>query len=444
MEITSYLLGKKASGGGSQGMKVIVVQTLPQTGVEGTLYLVPKSSTKNKDIFDEYIYVEKDWEHIGSTDIDLSNYVDMTSVQTISGKKTFTTLPESSVVPSSNNQLSNKKYVDDSSAGKQDLIDSSNKLDADLVDDTNSTHKFFSGDSSDLLHYKGHVASEGDLPSLGQPSYPTPSSNELNASLSYLEGSFKLSQYTFNDIYNQNVVISARNNNTYYVGISSGGSNYVGIGYNNADAVKIKITGTDYRSGMWYVIGGVSIDASESEPVNLNFYKRGYDDNIYYYDDPNDNTRKEFADSTTTSLTLTSPMVLSIVNRFSLLTNSTLKYTSNLANVLGHTDDWINSSIKGETLVTTSPNSETYRYANGYKFLGPSEVNTLTLVFGGTTTELNDTYTVGDNYDIYRRNENTQWDKFSKQLDLTTISGFNDSTTQVLKSVNGTIQWVDE
>lgn len=36
--------------------------------------------------------------------------------QTVSGKKTFSTLPESSVVPTTNNQLVNKKYVDDSVA----------------------------------------------------------------------------------------------------------------------------------------------------------------------------------------------------------------------------------------------------------------------------------------------------------------------------------------
>ena len=37
--------------------------------------------------------------------------------QTISGKKTFTTLPESSIAPTSDNQLVNKKYVDDNAGG---------------------------------------------------------------------------------------------------------------------------------------------------------------------------------------------------------------------------------------------------------------------------------------------------------------------------------------
>ena len=37
--------------------------------------------------------------------------------QTISGKKTFSTLPETSIAPTTNDQLANKKYVDDAVAG---------------------------------------------------------------------------------------------------------------------------------------------------------------------------------------------------------------------------------------------------------------------------------------------------------------------------------------
>ena len=53
----------------------------------------------------------------GSTDFatiaDLTGYVDLTTNQTIaSGIKTFTTLPESSAVPTTGNQLTNKTYVD--------------------------------------------------------------------------------------------------------------------------------------------------------------------------------------------------------------------------------------------------------------------------------------------------------------------------------------------
>lgn len=44
--------------------------------------------------------------------VDLSNYVTLDGAQTITGKKTFSTLPESSVTPTTANQLINKNYVD--------------------------------------------------------------------------------------------------------------------------------------------------------------------------------------------------------------------------------------------------------------------------------------------------------------------------------------------
>lgn len=51
-----------------------VVQALPTQNIqEHTVYFVPKTGETN-DIYDEYIYVNNDWEMIGNTQIDLSNY----------------------------------------------------------------------------------------------------------------------------------------------------------------------------------------------------------------------------------------------------------------------------------------------------------------------------------------------------------------------------------
>lgn len=58
----------------SAGMKYEVVEELPATGEAGTFYLVPKQSAGTGDVYDEYIYVDGSFEHIGSTEIDLSNY----------------------------------------------------------------------------------------------------------------------------------------------------------------------------------------------------------------------------------------------------------------------------------------------------------------------------------------------------------------------------------
>lgn len=46
-------------------------------------------------------------------DVVINNISTIGESQTISGTKTFSTLPESSVIPTTDNQLTNKKYVDD-------------------------------------------------------------------------------------------------------------------------------------------------------------------------------------------------------------------------------------------------------------------------------------------------------------------------------------------
>lgn len=53
--------------------KYSVVQTLPETGEEGRIYLVP-SSQNETDLFDEYLWVDGKFEKIGSTQVDLSQY----------------------------------------------------------------------------------------------------------------------------------------------------------------------------------------------------------------------------------------------------------------------------------------------------------------------------------------------------------------------------------
>lgn len=56
-----------------------IVQTLPTTDIStSTIYLVASSTTAEDNIYDEFIYINGDWEQIGSTAIDLSDYVSKT------------------------------------------------------------------------------------------------------------------------------------------------------------------------------------------------------------------------------------------------------------------------------------------------------------------------------------------------------------------------------
>ena len=55
-------------------VKMQVVDTLPETGRTDTIYLVKKDNPGVQNLYDEYVYTETGWEHIGDTSVDLSNY----------------------------------------------------------------------------------------------------------------------------------------------------------------------------------------------------------------------------------------------------------------------------------------------------------------------------------------------------------------------------------
>ena len=59
-----------------------VVQSLPATGEAGKIYLVANNGS-NPNIYDEYIYVNNKFEKIGTTDVDLSNYIQTTDLVAI-------------------------------------------------------------------------------------------------------------------------------------------------------------------------------------------------------------------------------------------------------------------------------------------------------------------------------------------------------------------------
>lgn len=55
------------------------VDVLPTTDIStSTIYLVPSEHPQTQNVYDEYMYIGSDWEHIGTTDIDLSDYLKKT------------------------------------------------------------------------------------------------------------------------------------------------------------------------------------------------------------------------------------------------------------------------------------------------------------------------------------------------------------------------------
>ena len=72
--------------GSVTGISFEVVDSLPATGESGKIYLVSHAHGA-KDQYDEYIYYNGEWEKIGSTDIDLSNYWSMDNLIAITNSE---------------------------------------------------------------------------------------------------------------------------------------------------------------------------------------------------------------------------------------------------------------------------------------------------------------------------------------------------------------------
>lgn len=56
-----------------QNVSITIVSSLPSTGKTNVIYFVSKTGSTN-DVYDEWIYVNNAWEHIGSTEVDLTGY----------------------------------------------------------------------------------------------------------------------------------------------------------------------------------------------------------------------------------------------------------------------------------------------------------------------------------------------------------------------------------
>ena len=75
--------------GNIETIKFEIVSVLPGTGSSSTIYLVATARTNS---YDEYIYIDNTWEKIGTTDVDLSGYVQSSELVAISNSEIDTIL----------------------------------------------------------------------------------------------------------------------------------------------------------------------------------------------------------------------------------------------------------------------------------------------------------------------------------------------------------------
>lgn len=70
--VCSYVTEQISKIGGISFKKVDI---LPDTGDGKYIYLVPKSTSATDNTYDEYIWYNSAWELIGTTEMDLSDYI---------------------------------------------------------------------------------------------------------------------------------------------------------------------------------------------------------------------------------------------------------------------------------------------------------------------------------------------------------------------------------
>lgn len=71
---------------GVAGVQFLIVQSLPASGAAGTIYLISNGGATGNS-YDEYIWVNNSWEKIGTTDVDLSGYVQTSDLVAITSNE---------------------------------------------------------------------------------------------------------------------------------------------------------------------------------------------------------------------------------------------------------------------------------------------------------------------------------------------------------------------
>lgn len=107
--------------GNLHSVSISVVETLPDVGESNIIYFVPKTGSEN-DVYDEYVYINNSWEHIGSTQVDLTDYYNKNQINGL-----FSDL-ENNI----NNDIGN--LSDLNTQNKSNLVSSINEINSSIGD----------------------------------------------------------------------------------------------------------------------------------------------------------------------------------------------------------------------------------------------------------------------------------------------------------------------
>ena len=143
----------------SAGLHREIVQQLPTQDIDdNTIYMVLDSSASGSDIYDEWMWIDNAWEHIGSTRVDLTDYYNKTQVDTaLSGKANVAT----SIAGYGITDAYTKTEVDTGLSGKANTSDIPTRL-AGLSED--STHRVVTDTEKSAWNGKQGALTFDDVP----------------------------------------------------------------------------------------------------------------------------------------------------------------------------------------------------------------------------------------------------------------------------------------
>ena len=174
----------------SAGLHREIVQQLPTQDIDdNTIYMVLDSSASGSDIYDEWMWIENAWEHIGSTRVDLTDYYNKTQVDTaLNGKAdTATSLAGYGII-----DAYTKTEVNTALSGKANTSDIPTTL-ASLSDD--ATHRVVTDTEKTAWNGKSNFSGNyNDLSN--KPTIPDVIMETITASIGNIEAdSFEVVEF---------------------------------------------------------------------------------------------------------------------------------------------------------------------------------------------------------------------------------------------------------
>lgn len=70
-----------------KNVRIEISESLPENGESNVIYFVPMKNPSDSNFYEEWVWINKSWELIGTTQVDLSNYWGKTELMPITAQE---------------------------------------------------------------------------------------------------------------------------------------------------------------------------------------------------------------------------------------------------------------------------------------------------------------------------------------------------------------------